>query len=72
MHPVSTQHKPSLHPQPVNHVIRVKGMQVICREGEGKQLRKSNGNEDIKSFYKKFLLHLLGHRSHELLHTSFE
>jgi NADH-quinone oxidoreductase subunit G/NADP-reducing hydrogenase subunit HndD len=58
-------------PRPVNHSVRMKRLEAIYREDEGKQLRKSHQNEDIMSLYKEFLGHPLGHLSHELLHTTY-
>ncbi|MCL1974929.1 MAG: iron hydrogenase small subunit, partial [Firmicutes bacterium] len=47
---------------------RAKG---IYTEDEGKKLRKSHENPDIKKLYSEYLLEPLGQRSHELLHTHF-
>lgn len=58
-------------PRPVNDAVRKARLQAIYREDEGKVLRKSHENVDILSLYKEFLGAPLGHRSHELLHTSY-
>jgi NADH-quinone oxidoreductase subunit G/NADP-reducing hydrogenase subunit HndD len=58
-------------PRPVNDEIRMKRLQAIYREDEGKKLRKSHENEDIQKIYAEFLGHPLGHLSHELLHTTY-
>ncbi len=58
-------------PRPVNDEIRLKRLQAIYREDEGKQLRKSHENKDIQKLYTEFLGHPLGHLSHELLHTKY-
>jgi NADH-quinone oxidoreductase subunit G/NADP-reducing hydrogenase subunit HndD len=58
-------------PRPVNNVVRMKRLEAIYREDEGKSLRKSHQNEDVMTLYKEFLGHPLGHMSHELLHTSY-
>lgn len=58
-------------PRPVNDEIRLKRIQAIYREDEGKKLRKSHENKDIQKLYKEFLGEPLGHLSHELLHTSY-
>ncbi|MCL1817109.1 MAG: NADH-dependent [FeFe] hydrogenase, group A6 [Clostridiales bacterium] len=43
----------------------------IYTEDEGKKLRKSHENPDIKKLYSEYLLEPLGHKSHELLHTHY-
>jgi len=43
----------------------------IYAEDEGKKLRKSHDNPDIKKLYSEYLLEPLGHKSHELLHTHY-
>ncbi|WP_321519862.1 NADH-dependent [FeFe] hydrogenase, group A6 [uncultured Bacteroides sp.] len=58
-------------PRPVNDAIRMQRLQAIYREDEGKALRKSHENEDIKMLYRDFLGAPLGHKSHELLHTIY-
>jgi len=58
-------------PRPVNDAIRMARLNAIYREDEGKALRKSHENQDIKTLYKEFLGAPLGHLSHELLHTSY-
>jgi len=58
-------------PRPVNNAVRMKRMEAIYREDEGKSLRKSHLNEDVQTLYNEFLGHPLGHLSHELLHTSY-
>jgi len=58
-------------PRPVNDAIRMQRLQAIYREDEGKALRKSHENEDIKMLYRDFLGTPLGHKSHELLHTVY-
>jgi NADP-reducing hydrogenase subunit HndD len=58
-------------PRPVNDAIRTKRMEAIYREDEGKSMRKSHENEDIKMLYREFLGVPLGHKSHELLHTIY-
>jgi NADH-quinone oxidoreductase subunit G/NADP-reducing hydrogenase subunit HndD len=59
-------------PIPVNDEIRQKRMKAIYREDEGKSLRKSHDNPDIKRLYEEFLGVPLGHVSHELLHTHYQ
>jgi len=58
-------------PRPVNDEIRLKRLQAIYREDEGKTLRKSHENKDVQKLYKEFLGGPLGHLSHELLHTTY-
>ncbi|WP_321438563.1 NADH-dependent [FeFe] hydrogenase, group A6 [uncultured Bacteroides sp.] len=58
-------------PRPVNDAIRMRRLEAIYREDEGKVLRKSHENEDIKTLYRDFLGAPLGHKSHELLHTVY-
>ena len=58
-------------PRPTNDAIRKKRMEAIYKEDEGKELRKSHENPFIKKIYEEFLKEPLGHKSHELLHTSY-
>ena len=58
-------------PRPVNDAIRTRRLEAIYREDEGKTLRKSHENQDIKMLYRDFLGVPLGHKSHELLHTFY-
>jgi len=51
--------------------FRTKRMQAIYREDEGKKLRKSHENPDVQRLYAEFLGQPNGHKSHELLHTSY-
>lgn len=51
--------------------IRIKRMEGLYREDELKVLRKSHDNPFIAQIYEKFLDKPLGHRSHELLHTTY-
>lgn len=58
-------------PRPTNNEIRLKRMKAIYREDEGKTLRKSHENPFVNSLYEEYLGKPLGHKSHELLHTSY-
>jgi iron-only hydrogenase group A len=58
-------------PRPTNNNIRLKRLQAIYREDEGKGLRKSHENPLIEAIYKEFLGQPLGHQSHKLLHTHY-
>jgi NADH-quinone oxidoreductase subunit G/NADP-reducing hydrogenase subunit HndD len=59
-------------PRPVNNLVRMKRLEAIYREDEGKLLRKSHLNEDLQTLYTEFLGQPLGHLSHELLHTTYQ
>ena len=52
--------------------VRMKRINAIYAEDEGKELRKSHENVKIQQLYKEFLKEPLGHKSHELLHTTYE
>lgn len=52
--------------------IRKKRISAIYAEDEGKMLRKSHDNPEIKQIYEEFLGEPLGHKSHKLLHTRYE
>ncbi|MHB1394568.1 MAG: NADH-dependent [FeFe] hydrogenase, group A6 [Clostridia bacterium] len=58
-------------PRPTNDEVRKKRIQAIYAEDEGKVLRKSHENPYIASIYKEYLEKPLGHKSHELLHTTY-
>lgn len=58
-------------PRPTTPEIRQKRLEAIYREDEGKELRKSHENPDIKKLYEEFLKEPNGHKSHELLHTHY-
>jgi NADP-reducing hydrogenase subunit HndD len=51
--------------------FRTKRMKAIYAEDEGKELRKSHENPDVLKLYEEFLGSPNGHRSHELLHTTY-
>ncbi|MBN2167447.1 MAG: iron hydrogenase small subunit [Marinilabiliaceae bacterium] len=58
-------------PIPTNYVIRKKRTDAIYSEDEGKPIRKSHENPEIKMVYDDFLKEPLGHKSHKLLHTHY-
>jgi NADH-quinone oxidoreductase subunit G/NADP-reducing hydrogenase subunit HndD len=58
-------------PRLTNNEKRLKRIQALYTEDEGKQYRKSHDNPYIKQLYEEYLGHPLGHMSHELLHTSY-
>jgi NADP-reducing hydrogenase subunit HndD len=58
-------------PRFTDDAVRLRRIAAIYAEDEGKPLRKSHENPQIQQLYKEFLHEPLGHRSHELLHTSY-
>lgn len=58
-------------PRPTDHETRLKRIQALYSEDEGKTMRKSHENPYITKIYDEFLGQPLGHKSHELLHTSY-
>jgi len=51
--------------------VRQARIQAIYKEDEGKKLRKSHDNPEIKQIYAEFLGHPLSEKSHHLLHTKY-
>ncbi|HOV63499.1 MAG TPA: NADH-dependent [FeFe] hydrogenase, group A6 [Spirochaetia bacterium] len=51
--------------------VRKARMAAIYKEDEGKPIRKSHLNPDIKKIYEEFLKKPLGEKSHHLLHTTY-
>jgi len=58
-------------PVPTNPDIRKKRALAIYAEDRGLPLRRSMDNPEIKILYDEFLKKPLGHKSHELLHTTY-
>jgi iron-only hydrogenase group A len=59
-------------PRFTTNEIRQARMNAIFKEDEGKKLRKSHDNPDIKKLYEEFLTDgPCGHKSHKLLHTHY-
>ncbi len=58
-------------PIPTNSAIRQKRIDGIYTADERLAIRKSHENPAIQAIYKEFLGKPLGHKSHELLHTSY-
>lgn len=58
-------------PRVTTNEVRMARISAIYKEDEGKQLRKSHENPEIKKIYEEFLGKPLGHKSHELLHTKY-
>ena len=59
-------------PRMTTDEVRKARIQAIYQEDEGKQLRKSHENPEIKQIYEEFLGKPLGDKSHHLLHTRYE
>ena len=51
--------------------VRKARIEAIYREDEGKEVRKSHENPEIKQLYDEFLGKPLGEKSHHLLHTRY-
>lgn len=51
--------------------VRLKRLEGLYREDEGKKLRKSHENPYISAIYKEYLEYPSSHKSHELLHTHY-
>jgi len=52
--------------------VRESRISAIYKEDEGKTLRKSHENPDVKKIYQEFFTEgPCGHKSHELLHTHY-
>ena len=58
-------------PRVTTNEVREARIRAIYQEDEGKQLRKSHDNPDIKKIYEEFLGAPLGEKSHHLLHTHY-
>ncbi|MDD4496491.1 MAG: NADH-dependent [FeFe] hydrogenase, group A6 [Eubacteriales bacterium] len=58
-------------PRLTDDTIRMKRAHAIWKEDEGKRYRKSHENPFIAKIYEDFLKEPLGHKSHELLHTTY-
>ena len=58
-------------PIPTGHEIRAKRKEAIYAEDLGMPIRKSHENPQVAEIYKDFLEKPLGHKSHELLHTTY-
>jgi iron-only hydrogenase group A len=58
-------------PRMTTNEVRKARMSAIYKEDEGKELRKSHENPDVKKIYEEFLGQPLGEVSHHLLHTHY-
>jgi len=59
-------------PRFTNDEVRLARIRAIYREDEGKKLRKSHENPEIRQLYEEFLGQPLGEKSHHLLHTHYQ
>jgi iron-only hydrogenase group A len=59
-------------PRLTDDSVRLKRMEAIYKEDEGKALRKSHENEAVQKLYAEFLKEPLGEKSHRLLHTKYK
>ena len=59
-------------PRMTDNSVREARIRAIYAEDEGKELRKSHENPDIKQLYDDFLKEPLGEKSHHLLHTKYQ
>jgi len=59
--------------QPIGVTLKKKmaRAKALYSEDRGMALRKSHENPEVIKLYKEYLGEPLGHRSHELLHTSY-
>lgn len=51
--------------------VRAARIAAIYKEDEGKPIRKSHHNPEVKAIYEQFLSKPLGEKSHHLLHTKY-
>jgi len=58
-------------PRMTTDQVRKARIEAIYREDEGKEVRKSHENPEIKQLYDEFLGKPLGEKSHHLLHTRY-
>jgi iron-only hydrogenase group A len=58
-------------PRLTSDAVREARIRAIYAEDEGRELRKSHENPEIQALYKEFLGRPLGHKSHQLLHTTY-
>ncbi len=59
-------------PRFTDNSVREKRIAAIYKEDEGKEIRKSHENPEIKQIYEEFLKKPLGEKSHHLLHTKYK
>ncbi|HUI69575.1 MAG TPA: NADH-dependent [FeFe] hydrogenase, group A6 [Spirochaetia bacterium] len=51
--------------------VRKARISAIYKEDEGKQIRQSHNNPEVKAIYEQYLVKPLGEKSHHLLHTKY-
>ncbi len=59
-------------PRFTDNCVREQRIAAIYKEDEGKMMRKSHENPEVKQIYEDFLKQPLGEKSHHLLHTKYE
>ncbi len=59
-------------PRFTDNSVREKRIAAIYKEDEGKEIRKSHENPEVKQIYDEFLKKPLGEKSHHLLHTKYK
>jgi NADP-reducing hydrogenase subunit HndD len=59
-------------PRFTDNSVRLKRIQAIYKEDEGKKMRKSHENPEVIQLYKEFIGEPLSHKSHDLLHTKYK
>jgi iron only hydrogenase large subunit-like protein len=58
-------------PRMTSDAVRQARIRAIYAEDEGRELRKSHENPEVRALYEEFLGEPLGHTSHRLLHTTY-
>ncbi|MGC9449981.1 MAG: NADH-dependent [FeFe] hydrogenase, group A6 [Oceanipulchritudo sp.] len=58
-------------PRMTDDSVRMKRIEAIYREDEGKEIRTSHNNPEVAQLYAEFLGTPLGEKSHHLLHTRY-
>ena len=59
-------------PRKTSNDVRRARISAIYKEDEGKKMRKSHDNPEVKQIYQEFLKQPLGEKSHHLLHTKYK
>jgi len=58
-------------PRVTTDEVRLKRIEAIYREDEGKKIRASHYNREVQQIYEEYLKKPLGEKSHHLLHTKY-
>ena len=58
-------------PRLTTDAVRLKRIEAIYREDEGKLIRASHYNREVQQIYEEYLKKPLGEKSHHLLHTKY-